>query len=110
MTDPARSAFRAPREWIRDAGLAMLRAVRWRIRDVRIGRGRGGMRVVRLASTPGPPGPNEHADFDPLRAWAHLETQCAFGPRAPGTAGHRHALRWLLEQLGDTCDDVAIQR
>ena len=37
--------------------------------------------------------------FDPVQAFADLTTQCAFGPRNPGSQGHADCLEWLAGQL-----------
>ncbi len=48
--------------------------------------------------------------FDATRAWDDLERQCAMGPRAPGSEGHRLAAEWLLQELRPVADAVAVQR
>ncbi|MBM3306890.1 MAG: M28 family peptidase [Candidatus Eisenbacteria bacterium] len=48
--------------------------------------------------------------FDGERAFRFLERQCAMGPRAPGSAGHAEAERWLIETLEGLADEVAVQR
>lgn len=47
--------------------------------------------------------------FDANRAFADLEKQCQFGPRNPGSDGHRQCLEFLVEELGKTCDHVRRQ-
>ncbi|OPZ23040.1 MAG: Aminopeptidase YwaD precursor [candidate division BRC1 bacterium ADurb.BinA364] len=37
--------------------------------------------------------------FDGGRAMAHLQAQCAFGPRVPGTRAHEQAARYFVEQF-----------
>lgn len=44
--------------------------------------------------------------FDADRAWAHLEKQVSFGPRMPGSEGHRACLDWMLEHLREHADTV----
>ncbi len=39
------------------------------------------------------------ADFDADKAWEHLQAQLAFGPRNPGSEGHRLCLRYLEAEL-----------
>lgn len=38
-------------------------------------------------------------EFNRARAFADLERQCEFGPRAPGSQGHADCLQWLATQL-----------
>jgi len=40
--------------------------------------------------------------FDGAAAWRLVETQCAFGPRNPGSSGHRACLAWLEGELKKT--------
>ncbi len=47
-----------------------------------------------------PPAPKVPA-FDAARAFADLETQVAFGPRAPGTPERAAALKWLRTTLAE---------
>ncbi len=42
-------------------------------------------------------------------AWSHLTKQCRFGPRTPGTAGHKACRDWLVEELKKNCDGVELQ-
>ena len=37
--------------------------------------------------------------FDEKRAFGYLEAQCSFGPRVPGTSGHRKGLNHILETV-----------
>jgi hypothetical protein len=46
--------------------------------------------------------------FDAARAWTHLEAQCAFGPRVPGTEAHARCLAYLEEALRATGGEVAL--
>ena len=39
--------------------------------------------------------------FDADRAYADLKSQCAFGPRNPGSEAHRKCLEWLTQQFRD---------
>jgi glutaminyl-peptide cyclotransferase len=52
-----------------------------------------------------PPAP----DFNPDRAWSHLNRQMAFGPRYAGNPGHRRQLAWLLEEMRFRADSVIPQ-
>jgi hypothetical protein len=44
--------------------------------------------------------------FDRDAAWAYLEAQLEFGPRAPGTEGHAACADWMLEVLRARADRV----
>lgn len=48
-------------------------------------------------------------DFDGAQALRYVEAQVAFGPRVPSTEGHRRAGDWILEQLRQRVDSVAVQ-
>ena len=48
-------------------------------------------------------------EFDPKRAFAHLEKQCAFGPRHPGSEGHQRCLIYLVEEFEKSSDTVIQQ-
>jgi glutaminyl-peptide cyclotransferase len=52
-----------------------------------------------------PPAP----EFEARRAWTHLVSQIAFGPRYPGQRGHERQLAWLREQLAFRADTVLLQ-
>lgn len=41
-------------------------------------------------------------DFSGDRAFKYLQTQCRFGPRDPGSEGHRKCLQWIT----DTCREL----
>lgn len=47
--------------------------------------------------------------FDGERAFGYLRRQLDFGPRVPGTAGHRQAGDWLVGLLRDRADTVIVQ-
>jgi glutaminyl-peptide cyclotransferase len=55
--------------------------------------------------SPAPPPPAFGAD----RAWAHVETQVAFGPRYAGHRAHDRQRRWLRQQLGFRADTLVEQ-
>ncbi|MCU0722094.1 MAG: M28 family peptidase [Planctomycetes bacterium] len=62
-----------------------------------------------VACCGGPPAggsPPGAAAFDKASAFAYLEHQCRFGPRAPGTEGARRARAYLLEELRRFAPDV----
>jgi hypothetical protein len=48
--------------------------------------------------------------FDAARAFGYLERQVAFGPRIPGSAGHRRQLEWMRELLRSRADTLIEQR
>ena len=47
--------------------------------------------------------------FDGQRAYDYVRRQLEFGPRVPGTAGHRQAGDWLVATLRETADTVLVQ-
>jgi Zn-dependent M28 family amino/carboxypeptidase len=48
--------------------------------------------------------------FDGSAALALVRTQLDFGPRVPGTEGHRRAGDWIAERMRQRADDVVEQR
>lgn len=48
-------------------------------------------------------------EFDGARAYGYVEAQMEFGPRIPGTEGHRRAGDWILEHLQGRADTVLVQ-
>lgn len=54
-------------------------------------------------------GSGNGSSFDAERAFAHLERQVAFGPRIPGTEGHRRQLQWMQSFLAERADTVLSQ-
>ncbi len=56
-----------------------------------------------------PPTQQRAAGFDAARAFRDLEAQCAFGPRVPGSAGHRKTRDWLLTQFAKHSDRAFLQ-
>jgi hypothetical protein len=52
-----------------------------------------------------PPGP-----FDGIQAMEYVRQQLAFGPRVPGTDGHRQAGDWIVEQMRGRGAEVTEQR
>ncbi|HEV8265001.1 MAG TPA: M28 family peptidase [Gemmatimonadales bacterium] len=48
-------------------------------------------------------------EFNGQTAFAYLERQMAFGPRIPGTPGHRQAGDWLLAELRARADTLIVQ-
>jgi len=48
-------------------------------------------------------------EFDGARAFTSVERQMAFGPRVPGTAGHRQTGDWILAELRARADTVIVQ-
>ncbi len=47
--------------------------------------------------------------FDSAKAWEHLVKQCDFGPRVPGTEGHRKTRDWIQETMKASCENVRLQ-
>jgi len=54
--------------------------------------------------------PRPRTAFDGEAALAHVRTQVAFGPRVPGTAGHRRTGDWIVAQMRQRADTVIEQR
>ena len=52
---------------------------------------------------------SESAYFDGQRALTDVETQVAFGPRTPGSAGHTRVLEWMRAELSAAGWDSHIQ-
>ena len=48
--------------------------------------------------------------FDGAAAYGYVRTQLAFGPRIPGTEGHRRTGDWIVERMRATADTVIEQR
>ncbi len=48
--------------------------------------------------------------FDGDRAYGDLVAQCEFGPRYPGSDGHAAVRDWLVAALGESADEVSVQR
>jgi Zn-dependent M28 family amino/carboxypeptidase len=48
-------------------------------------------------------------EFSADSAWAHLRRQVDFGPRNPGSEGHRQQLAWMQEYLAARADTVVSQ-
>ncbi len=48
--------------------------------------------------------------FDGQRAFSHLQAQCDFGPRVPGTPAHEQTKEYLKKELGRWADEVKEQR
>ncbi len=48
-------------------------------------------------------------EFDEIRAFEYLKKQCSFGPRSPGSSGHRKCLRFFIEELQKSADAVVEQ-
>ena len=64
---------------------------------------------VLLASLSCGAGSAPQTDFDGGQALVYAASQVAFGPRVPGTEGHRRAGDWILEQLRRKTDSVTVQ-
>ena len=57
-----------------------------------------------------PGGRVERPAFSGARAFELVETQLAFGPRVPGTAGHAAQLEWMVQSLAGHADTVVVDR
>ena len=64
--------------------------------------------TVLLAS--GCEGPVPPREFDGVAALRYVETQLGFGPRIPGSEGHRRMASWLDSLLRTRADTVEVQR
>ena len=51
----------------------------------------------------------EVPQFDGERAYGFLKAQCDFGPRVPGTSGHRKGLRHIVQTVTPLADTVIQQ-
>ena len=47
--------------------------------------------------------------FDGKAAYGYVKTQLDFGPRVPGSEGHRRAGDWIVAQMRRTADTVIVQ-
>jgi glutaminyl-peptide cyclotransferase len=63
------------------------------------------------ACTPGNGAQQRHHEpaFSGERAFRHVETQVAFGPRVPGSEAHRRQLEWMTAWLRARADTVLLQ-
>lgn len=50
----------------------------------------------------------ERPSFSGTRAFEHIERQVAFGPRIPGTEGHRAQAAWMREHLAARADTLLV--
>ncbi len=48
-------------------------------------------------------------EFDGARAYRYLKAQCDFGPRNPGSVGHRRAQAYLVKEFSKFADQVRLQ-
>jgi Zn-dependent M28 family amino/carboxypeptidase len=55
------------------------------------------------------PAPVVHPSFDQDRAWRYLTTQCALGPRVPGSAVHEACKDYIVRELTPEVDKVETQ-
>jgi glutaminyl-peptide cyclotransferase len=62
-----------------------------------------------LAASACAAGPHATTPFDGDAALRSVQEQVAFGPRVPGTEGHRRCGDWILEQLRSTADTTEVQ-
>jgi glutaminyl-peptide cyclotransferase len=52
---------------------------------------------------------HDDPEFSGESAFRHIETQVAFGPRVPGSEGHRRQLEWMTAWLRERADTVVTQ-
>ncbi len=52
----------------------------------------------------------DRPDFDGEAALGYVRQQLAFGPRIPGSEGHRRMGEWLIAEMGQRADTVIEQR
>lgn len=52
----------------------------------------------------------QNREFDGELAYQYIQTQMGFGPRVPGTDGHRAAAAWIEARLRLAADSVAVDR
>lgn len=64
--------------------------------------------VLAAAACDRAPAPLAH-EFDGHAAFAYLQQQVAFGPRIPGTEGHRREAAWLDSLLRARADTLVVQ-
>ena len=56
-----------------------------------------------------PPPDGPRTAFSGAKAFEYVQAQLAFGPRVPGTDGHRRAGDWMVERLRASTDTVMVQ-
>ena len=49
-------------------------------------------------------------NFDGMKAYNLVKTQCDFGPRVPSTPSHSKCAEWLEQSLRQNCDTVIVQQ
>ncbi len=54
--------------------------------------------------------PRAYPRFDGASAYALVERQVAFGPRVPGSPGHRAMAEWVETYFGERADTLIVQR
>ncbi|HEU0015725.1 MAG TPA: M28 family peptidase [Longimicrobium sp.] len=69
-----------------------------------------GALLLLCACSGGEDAPPPPPEFSMTRAWSHLTTQTAFGPRFPAHSGHRRQHKWLREQLSFRADTLIEQK
>lgn len=65
--------------------------------------------LLALAACRGAESVSPQTAFSGAAALAHVKTQLDFGPRIPGTEGHRRAGDWIVAQMRATADTVVVQ-
>jgi Peptidase family M28 len=59
--------------------------------------------------SPSPTFPPEEPIFDGQRAYQDIATQLSFGPRYPGSDGHKATIKWITNELEENCWEVTRQ-
>lgn len=62
-----------------------------------------------LAATPARPTTRDAISANPHDAWHYLNQQLSFGPRNPGSPGHRRMIDFLMSELAKYADEVTTQ-
>jgi len=62
-----------------------------------------------LSCTRDSDGSEAQTAFSGTQALAYVKQQVAFGPRVPGTEGHRRMSDWLIAQMRERADTVIVQ-
>lgn len=58
---------------------------------------------------PSPTTPPEDPEFDGQRAYQDIATQLSFGPRIPGSDGHKAVIEWITQELKENNWEVTRQ-
>ena len=70
----------------------------------------GGRTQAGMSASSSADNPQTQVKFNADSAFGHVEAQCNFGPRVPGTAAHKACAGYLENYLRTHCDEVVVQR